>query len=135
MLGVTVCCLRRLPYKGNRYCQPGSECRIGHSRGFSRLNAFPNIEATLSNRGPLAISYETISPLYRFITGDRLSFLPPTLNSVTSVTHFWFGLCAWNWRSRIFGAARPTSPLQARYFFSRTRDFSCSVPMRRCTVL
>src|SRR5260364_245586 len=40
--------------------------------------------------------------------------MPPTLNSVTSVTHFWFGLCAWNWRSRIFGAARPTSPLKSR---------------------
>ncbi|MDD3242532.1 MAG: hypothetical protein PHD32_02270, partial [Eubacteriales bacterium] len=41
--------------------------------------------------------------------GDRYSFCPNKLNSVTSVTHFRLGLSASKLRSSRFGAILPTS--------------------------
>ena len=53
------------------------------------------------NRGRRAVAYATISLLNRSMIGERYSFCPPTLNSVTSVTHFSFGCAASNRRARM----------------------------------
>src|SRR5699024_12087512 len=53
--------------------------------------------------------------------GDKYSFLPFTLNSVTSVTHFSLGRFASKLRFRRLSQIRPCSPLYERYFLTRIR--------------
>lgn len=73
--------------------------------------------------------------IVEFRTGERYYFLPPTLNSVTSVTHFSSGRVAVKSRLRTFGAALPYSPLYDRYLFFRILDFIASSFISRCTFL
>lgn len=64
--------------------------------------------------------------------GDKYSFLPFTLNSVTSVTHFSLGRFASKLRFRRLSQIRPCSPLYERYFLTWIRLLiRCSVDAYR----
>ncbi|MNT72457.1 hypothetical protein D3C72_2110590 [compost metagenome] len=61
---------------------------MGLSLYLSFFKAFLSMAPTNANSECLAVSNAMISPLYKSMTGERYSFSPRTLNSVTSVTHF-----------------------------------------------
>lgn len=60
--------------------------------------------------GRLLVVNVTIDRSYKSRIGERYSLAPPTLNSVTSVTHFMFGRTPLNFRRRRFRVTFPTSP-------------------------
>ena len=61
------------------------------------------------------IEYDTISRLYKSITGDKYTLSLHTLNSVTSVASFSKGFVAVNSLLSKLSAILPISPLYERY--------------------
>ena len=92
------------------YCQPWSECRIRFVLSGILANAFSSISVVCARFGWRLKLYDTTSPLYKSMIGDRYSFIPNSANSVTSVTHFWLGLSALKSRSRRLGGASGILP-------------------------
>ena len=77
----------------------------------SFLNNPSSISLICHRFGLNEIEYETISRLYKSITGDKYTLSLHTLNSVTSVVSFSNGLAAVNSLLSKLSAILPTSPL------------------------
>lgn len=103
------------------YCQPWSECNIKFVLSGILLNAFSSISTTCANTGCLDKLKLITSPLNKSTIGDKYIFSLCTLNSVTSVTHFWFGLSASNSLFKRLSQIFPTSPLYDLYFYTLTK--------------